>query len=476
MKKPIFNSLAKLSVGLCLLSVLLFSAVIPVQAAEFSETGQVGPAQTVNDDLFLTGQNVEMAGTVNGNLFVSGDTITIRGTVNGDVFAGGRIVTVEKGATITGSLFVGAARIKVDGEVDGTIFAGSAEMILADGSLVGRNVFYGGFSYEMLKGAMVKIDQFIGARQVVLNGTTGRNVNIGAMAVEINGTIGGNAKIEVSEPGLRTAPRFEWGQNNSIVAIPSGLRIGPDAKIEGKLTYTSSVNQESAIQGNLAQPPVFQTPVPGREDQYKAPGQIPQASKDVVRAVAPLTAGGFMFGFWFYRVLREFLTLFILGCLALWILPRMSARVTSVFRKQLWPSFGWGILVTMIGFIAMVIVPVVFIALGIFLAAVSLGGLAPAYFGLVGLGLTFIAALFLFLVFTGSMVAGSYAIGEAMLSKSTPLVGGKRILALFLGVLLIAITTAIPILGGLWGILVAMTGMGAFWRAFLQRKNSDEVA
>jgi cytoskeletal protein CcmA (bactofilin family) len=473
MKKPIINSLAKLSVGLCLLSVLLFSAVIPVQAAEFSETGQVGASQTVNDDLFLTGQNVEMAGTVNGNLFVSGDTVTIRGTVNGDVFAGGRIVTVEKGATITGSLFVGAARIKVDGEVDGTIFAGSAEIILADSSLVSRNVFYGGFSYEMLKGAMVKIDQFIGARQVVLNGTTGRNVNIGAMAVEINGTIGGNAKIEVSEPGLRTAPRFDWGQNNSIVAIPSGLRIGPDAKIEGKLVYTSTVNQQNAIQGTLAQPPVFQTPVPDQENRYSAPRTMPQG---IGRTIAPLTAGGFALGFWFYRVVREFLTLFILGCLAFWLMPRLTVKVTSVFRKQLWPSFGWGILVTMIGFIAMFIVPAVFIALGILLAAVSLGGLAPAYFGLVGLGLTFIAALFLFLVFTGSMVAGSYAIGEAMLSKSAPLVGGKRFLALFLGVLLIAITTAIPFVGGLWGILVAMTGMGAFWRAFLQRKNSDGVA
>jgi hypothetical protein len=346
-------------------------------------------------------------------------------------------------------------------------------MILADGSLVGRNVFYGGFSYEMLKGALVKIDQFIGARQVVLNGTTGRNVNIGAVAVEINGTVGGDTKIEVSEPGQRTSPRFEFGQGNTIATLPSGLRIGPDAKIEGKLTYTSPENQGNAIQGSLAQPPVFQTPVPEKENRYNNPNFMQQR---MGRTIAPLTAGGFALGFWFYRVFREFLTLFILGCLAFWLLPRVSAKVTSVFRKQLWPSFGWGILVTMIGFIAMVIVPVVFIALGILLAAVSLGGLAPAYFGLVGLGLTFIAALFLFLVFTGSMVAGSYAIGEAMLSKSTPLVGGKRILALFLGVLLIAITTAIPILGGLWGILVAMAGMGAFWRAFLQRKNSDEVA
>ena len=473
MKKPIVNSLAKLSVGLCLLSVLLFSAVIPVQAAEFSETGQVGPGQTVNDDLFLTGQNAVMAGTVNGNLFVSGDTVTIRGTVNGDVFAGGRIITVEKGATITGSLFVGAARIKVDGDVEGTIFAGSAEMILADNSLVGRNVFYGGFSYAMLKGAMVKIDQFIAARQVVLNGTTERNVNIGAMAVEINGTVGGDANIEVSEPGVRTAPRFDWGQDTSIVAIPSGLRIGTDANIEGSLTYTSPVDQGKAIQGSLAEPPVFQTPIPQSGDQYQPANELP---KGVIEMVAPLTAGALTIGMWFYKVLREFLTLFILGCLALWMLPRMSAKVITVFRRQLWPSFGWGILVTIIGFIAMFIVPVLFIALGLFLSAISLGGLAPAYFGLVGLTLTLIAGLFLFLVFTGSMVAGSYAIGEAMLSRHSPVSGGKRFLALFLGVLLISITTAIPFLGGVWGVLVAMTGVGAFWRAFRQRRKPEEIA
>jgi hypothetical protein len=468
MRKPMINSMAKLVVGLCLLSVLVFSSVTPVHAAEFNESGDIGPGQTVNDDLFLTGENVVMAGTVNGNLFVSGNTVTIIGTVNGDVFAGGRVITIEKSAVITGSLFAGAARIQVKGDVEGTIFAGSAEMVLADNATVGRNMFYGGFSYEMLKGTLVKIDQFIGARQVVLNGTTGRDVNIGAAAVEINGTVGGDVKIEVAEPGMRSAPRYDWGQNTSIVAIPSGMRIGPDANIEGKLTYTSSVNQGNAIQGNLAQPPVYQTPVPERNDQYNPPSEVPQT---FVKTVAPFTAGGFMVGMWFYRVLREFLTLFILGCLALWLLPRVSVNVTSVFRKQLWPSFGWGILVTMIGFIAMFIVPVLFIALGILLSAVSLGGLAPTYFGLVGLGLTLVAALFLFLVFTGSMVAGSYAIGEAMLSKSAPVSSGKRFLALFLGVLLIAITTAIPLLGGLWGILVAMTGMGAFWRAFLQRKS-----
>ena len=124
----------------------------------------------------------------------------------------------------------------------------------------------------------------------------------------------------------------------------------------------------------------------------------------------------------------------------------------------------------------MFIVPVLFIALGVFLSAISLGGLAPAYFGLVGLGLALIAGLFLFLVFTGSMVAGSYAIGEAMLSRHSSISGGKRFLALFLGVLLISITTAIPFLGGVWGVLVAMTGVGAFWRAFRQRRNPEEIA
>ncbi len=473
MRKPIAISLARLGMGLCLLSVLLFSAVIPVNAAEFIENGDIGPGETVNDDLFLGGEDVVMAGTVNGNLFISGSAVTISGTVNGDVFAGGRTVTVTKNAVISGSLFVGAARIQVDGDVQGTIFAGSAEMILANGSIVGRNLFYGGFSYEMLEGSLVKIDQFIGARQVVLNGTTGRDVNIGAVAVEINGTVGGDANIEVSEPGIPSTPRFDWGQGTSIATIPSGLRIGSDANIEGSLTYTSPVNQGKAIQGSLAEPPVFKTPIPQTRDQYQPANELP---KGVIETVAPLTAGALTFGIWFYKVLREFLTLFILGCLALWMLPRMSAKVITVFRRQLWPSFGWGILVTIIGFIAMFIVPVLFIALGVFLSAISLGGLAPAYFGLVGLALTLIAGLFLFLVFTGSMVAGSYAIGEAMLSRHSPVSGGKRFLALFLGVLLISITTAIPFLGGVWGVLVAMTGVGAFWRAFLQRRKPEEIA
>jgi cytoskeletal protein CcmA (bactofilin family) len=467
MKKQIINSMVKLGIALCLLSVMVLGSVSPVQAAEFNENGAVPAGKTVDDDLFLTGQNVVMAGTVNGTLFVSGETINISGTVNGDVFAGGRIVVIEKGATITGNLFVGAAQIRVNGEVGGTIFGGSALMVLEDQSMVGRNVFYGGFSYEMAKNSLVKIDQFLAGRQVVLNGTTGRDVNIAAVAVEINGTVGGDANIEVEQPGQRT-PRFDFGPDTSVVAIPSGLRISPDASIEGKLTYTSPVNQSTALQGNLAQPPVYQTPVPEQQNRSNDFNQMPES---IVKTVAPITASGFAISLWFVKVVREFLTLFILGCLALWLLPKASVKVSSVFKKQLFPSFGYGILVTMIGFIALFIVPVLFITVGIFLSAVSLGGLAPAYFGVVGLALTLIAAIFLFLVFTGSMVVGSYSIGEAILAKSTSLSGGKRFLALLIGVLIIAVTTAIPFLGGLWGILVAMTGMGAFWRAFRQSRN-----
>jgi hypothetical protein len=467
MKKQTINSMVKLSFALCLLSVMVLGSVSPVQAAEFDENGAVPAGQTVDDDLFLTGQNVVMAGTVNGTLFVSGESINISGTVNGDVFAGGRIVVIEKSATITGNLFVGAAQIRVNGEVGGTIFGGSALMVLEDQSLVGRNVFYGGFSYEMAKNSMVKIDQFLAGRQVVLNGTTGRDVNIAAVAVEINGTVGGDANIEVEQPGQRS-PRFDFGPETSIVAIPSGLRISPEANIEGKLTYTSPVNQSTALQGNLTQPPVFQTPVPEQQNRSNDFNQMPES---IVKTVAPITASGFAISFWFVKVVREFLTLFLLGCLALWLLPKASVKVSSVFKKQLFPSFGFGILVTMIGFIALFIVPVLFITIGIFLSAVSLGGLAPAYFGIVGLALALIAVIFLFLVFTGSMVVGSYSIGEAILAKSASLSGGKRFLALLIGVLIIAVTTAIPFLGGLWGILVAMTGMGAFWRAFRQSRN-----
>ena len=466
MKNAILFPVAKLGITLSLLLVLILGVVTPVHAAVFDESGNVGPGETIDDDLFLTGKDALMAGTVNGSLFVSGETITITGTVMGDVFAGGRVVVIDRGAKVGGNLFVGASQVRVAGEVKGTIFGGSARMTLEAPAKVARNLFYGGFFYVMEKGTAVEIDQFIGARQVVINGTTGGDVNIGAVAVEVGGIIGGDAKIEVSEPGINSGKIF-FGQGLTIDSLPSGLRISPDASIAGQLTYTSPVDQSTGIRGDLAQPPVFQTPVPEEGGRPYPQNTLPEQA---VKTIVPTAASGIAFGLWFYRMLREFLTLFILGCLALWILPAASANLTSVFRKQLFPSFGWGILVTMIGFIAMFIIPVVFIGVGILFSAISLGGLAPAYFGIVGLALTLAAAVFLFLVFTGSMVLGSYAIGEAMLSKSSPVSGGKRFLALFLGVLLIAVTTAIPILGGLWGILVAMTGMGAFWRTWRQRR------
>ena len=49
----------------------------------------VAPGETVNDDLFTTGQTVTIAGRVVGDVYAAGGTVVVTGTVDGDLIAGG---------------------------------------------------------------------------------------------------------------------------------------------------------------------------------------------------------------------------------------------------------------------------------------------------------------------------------------------------------------------------------------------------
>ena len=55
----------------------------------------IGAGDVIDDDLFLTGETVEMNGTVNGDLFATGQRITINGEVNGNLFVSGSDITLN---------------------------------------------------------------------------------------------------------------------------------------------------------------------------------------------------------------------------------------------------------------------------------------------------------------------------------------------------------------------------------------------
>lgn len=417
------------------------------KAAEFDNDGTIEAGETVADDVFLTGKDVRMDGTVEGMLIVTGETITISGNVVGDVLAMGQTIQIDPSAVIDGNVFAAGRDIRVEGKVNGSLFGGSTSMLLAEKTEIARNVYYGGFSLETRPGSTVKKDLFLGAYQGMLSGSVERDLRTASAALELKGSVGRNARLDVESPNQDNFNPAMFNMNMPK-AIPSGLRIAPDAKIGGKLTYSSTADQSKAIQAKPQSGVVHITPVPQQKDTTPA--------KPVT---SPAVTGLFNF-------FRNLVTLLLLGGLALWLMPRLFQRTVDQAEQKPLPAAGTGFVTLLVGFAGAFLAVGVIITIGVVFSLFTLGGLSSAIFGvgLSGLGLAF--AIFLLLVNYGSKVVVSYLVGQWVISKLAPQSSASKVLALLSGVFIYALLRSIPFVGWLFGLAATLVGLGAMWLVY----------
>lgn len=439
-KQPI-RWLLTLSLTLTLLLGLAGAAL----ASDFrgGDAITIAKNEVIDDDLIITAQTVIVDGTINGDLVVAGREIVINGTVNGSVLATGQSLTIN-------------------GKVGGTLYSAGASLKLGSKAVVERNFFFGGYSLQTEPGSVVKRDGTIGGYQAMLKGEIQRDLLAGVGALELNGVVGRNATIEVGEPNA-TVPPVYWRsfvQGDLPAAIQPGLRIGSDAKIAGKLSYTSRVEQTSGIaaqpQGGVA----YSTPTANQTGGTAAVVTVARPQNPVIN--------------WLWSRLRELVTLLFLGGLALWLLPKLFQRVVEHVRTEPLPATAWGFVVMIIGYLAAMLAAVLLIVLVIGLGMLTLGGLAWGAFwsGTVGLGAFF--TFFTLLIAFGSKLVVAYPVGQWIMQRlqggtaSEP-VGWQQGWPLLVGVLLYAVVAGIPYFGFVVNILVTLLGLGAMWLSWRER-------
>lgn len=426
--------------GIGVLVMTLFTLVGSAQAVEFIGGEIIEEGEIIDDDVFISGQNVVVNGQVNGNLFAAGSTVTLNGVVDGSLFAGGQ-------------------NVRINGEITGSLFAGASAVDLGASAEVGRNVFFGGFSISTEKGSRIGRDLLIGGYQALLSGDVDRDVKAGLAALELSGRVGGDVSAKVSSPSEAAYPSF-WGPPGAPPMVSPGLRVSPNAVVEGEVDYTSPVQQDEAIQAEPAGGVVFSTPEPGERTERQE--RQPRFDLGV-------------FG-WIIDRLRDLVTLLILGGLGLWLLPDLFQQVADKARSQPLPATGWGFLTVVVGYFAAGFIAVLVVALGIFLGLVTLGGLAGTVFGvgLSSLGVAF--AIFTLLVNYGSKAVIAFLGGKWLLEKLSPESADGRILSLVLGVLIYVILRSIPVLGWLLAVFVTLIGMGAIWLIVRERRLSLPIS
>jgi cytoskeletal protein CcmA (bactofilin family) len=414
-------------------------------ALESREGGTItiGPNEIVDDDVLLAGETVIVDGTINGNLFAGGTTITINGTVNGSVFVAGQALIVN-------------------GKITGSLFGGGASLTLGRAAAIDRNLLFGGYTLTTADKSVIKRDLLMGGLVATLNGAVGRDVRMGGEALEINGTVGRDVFAEVGDAAAGTTyfgpVPFAPGLPTSI---DPGLRVGPEAKIAGALTYTARAAQASGIQAQPAGGVVFQTPVPGRDVQPVTPVFTPEQTY------------GFTVMQWFLDRGRDFITLLLLGALMLWAWPNVLTATAEATRTHPLAATGWGLLIVIAGYVAAFVTGVFIVALGITFMIATLGGLSGAIFGVGFSSLGLAVSLFTLLVSYGSKLIVSYLVGWLIVRAFS---STSQWLALLVGVTLYVLASGLPLVGWLVSLVVTLIGVGAAWLVFRQWQMSRTPA
>ena len=438
-----------------LAGVILMLTPSAVYAAEFDDDGTITEGETIDDDVFLMGEDVVMDGTIRGSLFVMGNTVTINGKIDGDVFAGGSIIKVNQGAVISGNIFAGGQSIEIFAEVGGSVFAGGTLVRLGDGAVIERNVFAGAYDISLDEKSLVKRDLFAGGYQLFLAGIVNRDVKAASAAFDVLGQIGRNLEVEVASAGegeFYSSPFFFY---QSGIEIPKqrtpGLRIAESAEIKGDLKYTSPEDQQESILATPQGQMIYQTPVPEeQETQEEAAPKFPGLSVGIIFK-------------WIAHVFRNLVTLLILGGLALWLVPNPLQTNAEKLRTIPWLSLGYGAACFFGGYLALIIVAITIFLVGLFFVIITLGGMTKILFGIGFSALALITALFLFLLWYGSKLIIAYLLGDLIMAGIAPNVSYRKVWALLIGIVIVVILISLPIIGK-WLIspLIAIFGIGAF--------------
>lgn len=148
-----------------------------VQAADM-QTGQsvtIGAEETVEDDLYASGQTVRIEGRVAGDVYVASRHVIVNGHVEGDVLAAANTVTVS-------------------GSVGGSIRAAGNSLDLS-GANVGGGVTFFGATLSSNQDVQIGHGVTFFGESATLNGSIGNGLSVFSQSVTIGGDIGTDSRV-----------------------------------------------------------------------------------------------------------------------------------------------------------------------------------------------------------------------------------------------------------------------------------------
>lgn len=378
------------------LIISFFCFTSPVQAKVImaeSDPVAIGPKEVINDDLFIGAEAVTIDGTVNGDVYVGTGSFILNGTIKGDLVLGTGNAVIK--GTVTDDVYMGTGNATLEGaKIGGGLTVGAGTLTLDDNSSVGGSLIAGVGTLRST--ALIGRSAMVGAGSLYLDSQVGKELRFGGRKLE----------------------------------------LGPRTKIAGDLWY--ALGEE---QGIFTQDPA--ATIGGTVSRYTLPKS---AQRDLARAdfsqFGRLAGRGFMF--------ISFLSSLLVGLLLLKIWPKSTQAIATVLSKEVLASLG-------VGFLIIVAIAPLLIALSLSIIGLPLAGL--------------ILAIFLIDLYLAKLVS-VMVIGQT-LAKNFNFTKWSRYAVFALGLFVFYLFRLIPVVGMLASLILTWMGLGAIFKYCLstvQRK------
>jgi hypothetical protein len=341
--------------------------------------------------------------TVDDDLFAGGgQTVTIGGHVTGDTYAAGDTVIVN--GMIDGDLIAAAQQVIVDGNVGGNIRAAGANVTV--NGTVGHNVSALAQHVNLTSNSRVTGSLAALGGSIDAFGQIGRGVTAGGGTLQLAGPVGGR-----------------------VLARVENLSVAPTAHLASSLQYQAK--EEAAIPSGA---------VSGDVNFEPTPQQTPRP--------APLFNGLLDLG-----GLIGLVGSFLIGAVAIILMPRASARAAELGRQQPWQSLGFGLLV-------LTCVPLAALLIGVTLIGIPLALTVLALYT-VGIILTWPAV---------ALVGGTQLMRMVRPDQPLPVLG-----ILAVGLIALHLLTHVPFLGPLVGFCAIAFGLGMLTQTIRRWRQSTQA-
>jgi cytoskeletal protein CcmA (bactofilin family) len=330
----------------------------------------------------------------------------------------GREVTIPAGETVQGDLIASGGTVRVDGRVDGDLVASGGQVVVA-GTVTG--------------------DVLAAAGSTTVSGEVGGDLRAASGQARIEGRVGEDVTLGVGQATVASG-----AQIGGDLIFGAG-RMQMDGEVAGNVLGSTGNYAESGTVGGSEQVNI-QEPEPQQEP-----------------TLADRVLGG----------LRRYVSILAIGALLLWLAPRLLRGAADAARGRALVSLGIGLLGFVAVIVALVLLVLVTVLVAIVLALAGLGSLT----GLTVFGGLLVAAVLVFLFILAVVFAAPAAVGLALgrlLLRGEDRSYLSRLGALALGVLVVVLVAAIPLLGGFLEALVVLVGLGAL--LLMARAGRPQVA